>query len=131
MYNEINVPIFDKFGSPVHDAYGRQKMRRGKAKTGEANAYQEAVTWLCKTAKKPPDFLPKHMVIIGYRWYLVNDTDCDNMMKVTNDAIAVALGLNDRRFLSVPFGKDIVHSNPRTEVTIYDGDAWDIRVVPR
>lgn len=131
MYNEISIPVRNKFGQVVFGSDGRPKTRPSKAKKPETNAYQAEVTWLCKTAKRPPGFQPKHIIIIGYRWYLTNDMDCDNMMKATNDAIAVALGLNDKRFLSVPFGKDIVHSNPRTEITIYDGDLWDIMVVPR
>lgn len=130
MYKEISVPVKDKFGRPVFGPDGRQKVRRGKAKTSDANTFQDGVTWICKAAR-PSSFQPQHMVIVGYRWYLVNDMDCDNMMKATNDAVAVALGLDDNRFLSVPFGKDIVHSNPRTEVTIYDGDVWDIRVIQR
>lgn len=127
MYKEINVPVFDRFGSPIHDSYGRQKMRRGKAKTSEANVFQSGVTLICKAAR-PSSFKPKHMVIVAYRYYLVKDMDCDNMMKASNDAIARALGLDDKRFLTLPFGKDIVHSNPRMVVTVYDADYYRIKV---
>lgn len=127
MYKEISVPVKDRFGLPVHDSYGRQKFRRGKAKTSEVNVYQSDVTRICKAAR-PPSFMPKHMIIVAYRYYLINDMDCDNMMKTSNDAIATALGFDDKRFLTLAYGKDIVHSNPHMSVYVYDADFYRIKI---
>jgi hypothetical protein len=72
---------------------------RGRViKAPGVEAYQLLVTSLVRRAR-PSDWVPSPQLRILYDFYLKRDMDCDNAMKAMNDAIAVALDVNDRIFL--------------------------------
>jgi len=107
----------------TNHAYNIVTLRRGSvpfrtlAKTDEAVAYQTAAK-LIVAAAKPSGWQPAAQIRLNYRIYLVHRQDADNSLKLLNDAIARALGVNDDRFLPSVESKEIVKSNPRVEVTI-------------
>lgn len=124
---------FEVPGQPVswnHMYVAVRNRPRALVKTRDAVAYQDTVQILCKAAR-PSSFHPQHTVYVGYRFFLVKDVDCDNLMKATNDAVARALGLDDRYFFPLALGKDIVYSNPRTVISLWDADTWQVTMVPR
>jgi Holliday junction resolvase RusA-like endonuclease len=69
-------------------------------KAPDVERYQANVTMQMRAAKpsawKPPQ---RGWIRIAYAFYLSSDIDCDNAMKALNDAIALALGVNDKKFL--------------------------------
>lgn len=80
----------------VNHLYGQHGGRRFKAAGVEA--YQVLVSHVVKLAR-PRDWVPAGDVRIEYAFYLNRPADCDNLAKALNDAIAAALGVNDRTFL--------------------------------
>lgn len=69
----------------------------------------------------PPEYHPKSgfgFIVLNYYFYLGREADGDNLMKVINDAIAIALGVDDRMFLSRAQGKVVGVKDPRVEVYI-------------
>ena len=79
--------------------------------------YQAGVTYIVKTAR-PSGWKPARRVRLLYTYHLTRDADCDNLKKAMNDAIASALGVNDRIFLATDVSKEIVKANPRVEVEV-------------
>ena len=91
---------------------------RTLAKTDEAIAYQQA-TRLLVGAAKPSGWQPGKQVRLVYRLYLARRQDADNSLKMLNDAVATALGINDDRFLPCVESKEIVPADEaRVEVDI-------------
>lgn len=87
-------------------------------KTAEAEAYQQGVALLVRTAR-PSGWLADDQVVVEYRFYLWDDADCTNLIKVIEDAIFPALGINDSRALPRAMHKEIVSkAEARVEVTI-------------
>lgn len=72
--------------------------RRTIIKTDEAKAYTELAAWRAKAAC-PPGWRPTGLVVIEFTYYLGADIDCDNVMKLIDDGIEDATGVNDRWFL--------------------------------
>lgn len=81
---------------------GYKHGKRGKylsiIKTPAAEAYQAGAVLIIRSAK-PSGWAPKGQVRIHYYLYLGRDMDCDNTMKLINDAIQEATGVDDMRFL--------------------------------
>ena len=126
-YRQRVVAVKDKWGQAVLSASGKQKMRPGQYKTEEAIEYQKGVQLACQAAK-PSKFDPEQ-VIIAYDFVLARDIDCDNAMKMTNDAIARALGLDDRHFFPVVRSKFAGSRTPEVLITIYDRAEWKVEIV--
>jgi len=68
---------------------------------------------------------PKHgwkwdggQVICFYNFFLTRDIDCTNIIKVVEDSIFPALGIDDKWALPRAMSKELVKVNPRVEVTI-------------
>lgn len=85
------------------------------AKVPRVATYQAGVVPVIRTAK-PSGWRPEGQIRITYDFFLVRDADCDNMLKILNDAISVALDINDRMFLPCVRSKSIDKKNPRVEV---------------
>lgn len=115
--------VTDKFGQPVFNDQMQQKTISRQFKTDEARAYQDGVQMIVKAAK-PGDFNPKHQIIVGYQFHLARSMDCDNIMKMMNDALAKALGVNDSRFLPVTLMKQIGCKVPSVTVLVFDAVYW-------
>jgi len=87
-------------------------------KTAEAEAYQQGVALLVRTAR-PSYWKQQGQVICEYRFYLWDDADCTNLIKVIEDGIFPALDINDSWALPRAISKEIVpKSEARVEVTI-------------
>jgi len=87
-------------------------------KTTEAAAYQMGAALLVRTAR-PSGWHQQGQVICEYRFWISRDADCTNMIKVIEDAIFPALGINDSWALPRAMSKEIVkRGEERVEVTI-------------
>jgi Holliday junction resolvase RusA-like endonuclease len=65
--------------------------------------------------------MPTGQVRISYAFYMNRDADCDNLLKALNDAIAAALGFNDRIVLPCVRSKTkVATKDERIEVVIGD-----------
>ena len=104
------------------------KSVRIQVKTDEANLYQSQLTMVARAAK-PSDFNPPNGIIVAYDMFLGRDLDADNVMKAVNDALAIALGVNDKRFLPVTLSKTHGNREPMLLVRVYDSYAWTTEVV--
>lgn len=104
------------------------KTVRIQVKTDEANLYQSQLTMIAR-ASRPASFQPQNQIIVAYDMYLGRDLDADNAMKAVNDALAVALGVNDKRFLPVCNHKTHGHKNPEIIIHVYDRDYWITSIV--
>lgn len=102
-------------------AYRPRKNGKGLApslvKADNVETYQAGVTYIVRAAK-PSGWKPGRRVRLLYRYYLNRDADCDNLKKAMNDAIAVALGVNDKAFLATDVLKEIDRVRPRVEVEV-------------
>lgn len=115
-------------------ATGEAYTRMGIAKLSSVTDYQTAVVQLTRTAM-PSRWRPAgDWVRVTYRFFLKRSIDFDNAMKALNDAIALAIGVNDRRFLPCVISASIdpKESNPRVEVGIADepSDSPSSRAAP-
>ncbi len=90
-------------------------------KTSEATRFQSDAR-LIISAAKPSKWKPAEQVRIYYRFYLKRDVDCDNVMKLLNDTIEKATGVDDKRYLPCVISKEIVRKpqDARVEVVIED-----------
>lgn len=79
-------------------ADGRQQEYRTLVKKDRVKKYQDDAIMVIKTTK-PSRWKPEGMIRVIWTVYLARDVDCDNLQKAIHDAIEVATGINDRRFL--------------------------------
>lgn len=97
---------------------------RSVRKANGVESYQVAATLIAKAAR-PSDWEPAERIRVIYRFFLKRDIDCDNALKALNDAIAKAIGTDDKRFLpyveAKTVGKDI---DPGVAVTLMNEDVW-------
>jgi len=69
----------------------------------------------------PPPYRPKDgmgFITLSFSFYLGGEADTDNLMKILDDAVAIALGVNDRTFLSRAMHKQTGVKQPRVEIEI-------------
>jgi hypothetical protein len=118
--------VKDKFGQTILTVSGKPKTRPMQYKTEEALEYQKGVQLACQAAK-PSAFRPEQ-VIIAYDFVLARDIDCDNVIKMTNDAIARALGLDDKHFFPVVRSKVAGSKAPEVMISIYDRSVWRVEI---
>lgn len=113
---------FEVRGQPptVNHLYVR-KRGGGVAKAPGVEAYQTAVFYLCRDARPSgwrPD--PTHQIRIMFSFFLGRDADCDNLLKSIQDAVALALGINDRMFIPCVISKETGCKDPYTKIEIYE-----------
>ena len=88
-------------------------------KTEEAATYQALAALYTKTARPSGWTWDGGQVIVEYRFYLARDADCTNLIKVIEDAVFPALGINDKYALPRAMSKELVKpADARVEVTI-------------
>lgn len=103
---------------------GRGYRRSGIAypkmvKTAQAEAYQQGVALLVRTARPSDWHWNDRFVVCEYRFYLCDDADCTNLIKTIEDGIFPALGINDTWALPRAMSKELVSRKlARVEVTI-------------
>lgn len=94
-------------------------------KNAQAQAYQAGAALVVGAARPSGWVWLGGFLRLTYRFYLVRDADCDNLLKILNDAIAAKIGVNDRWFLPMVMSKRTVarEADARVEVTvIQEGD---------
>jgi len=96
---------------------------RSMAKEDGVETYQTLAGLLVKTTipSSWKHFLQSDstsQIRVKYWFHLGHDTDCSNMFKALEDAIARAMGVNDSRFLPCAAGKDSGNKEPWTSVEI-------------
>ena len=128
-YRMRKANVLGKFGQPVIGDDLRQKTVSRLFKTDEARTYQDGVQLIARAAK-PTAFNPQHQIIVSYQFHMARATDADNAMKMLNDAIAKALGVNDARFLPVTLTLESGCKDPYVSIFIYDADHWSSEVRP-
>lgn len=101
--------------------------QRGIRKTPEAEAFQHGVQMIAQAANTLR-FDKNLRVLVAYEFALQNDIDCDNLLKLLNDALSKAIGLNDRHFMPVVMSKTIRNAQPFTRVTVYDASKWRVSI---
>lgn len=90
-----------------------------------ASSYQESAG-LITSASKPSGWKwSGGFIRLVYRFYLHRDADCDNLLKVLNDAISAKIDVNDKWFLPMVMSKKIVTTKEaRVEVVVVqEGDS--------
>jgi Holliday junction resolvase RusA-like endonuclease len=93
-------------------------MAHGKIyKKAGVERYQTDVAWIVK-ATKPSGPPPAGMIRLRYRFFLDRDSDVDNLQKAITDAIATALGVNDRMFVADVACKHVGVKQPYVQVLI-------------
>ena len=127
-YRQRVVTVRDKFGAVVHTAKGKPVTRGGIYKTEDAKVWQDGVRLIARTMK-PTGFAPAEVIVV-YDFILARDIDCDNVKKMANDAIAEALGINDRHFYTADINKVTGSKDPHMVVTVYDRSQYRLEVVP-
>lgn len=96
-------------------------------KDSQATSYQEAAALITSTARPSGWQWEGGFIRLVYRFYLHRDADCDNLLKVLNDAISAKIDVNDRWFLPMVMSKKIVPpGEARVEVLIVQegDDEW-------
>lgn len=93
-------------------------------KNSQAEAYQQGAALIVGVAKPSGWRWQGGYLRLVYRFYLARDADCDNLLKILNDAIARKIDVNDRWFLPMVMSKRVVKdADARVEVTvIQEGD---------
>jgi hypothetical protein len=88
-------------------------------KTAEAEAYQQGVALLVRTARPSGWHWNDRFVVCEYTFFLWDDADCTNLIKVIEDGIFPALGINDTWALPRAMAKHHVpKAQARVEVNI-------------
>jgi Holliday junction resolvase RusA-like endonuclease len=101
----------------VNHMYARTRAG-GVRKSSGVEAYQAGVTLIARTSRPSGWKYDFGFVRLEYEFRLKRDIDCDNLLKALNDAIAVALEMNDRFFLPCVKSKEIGVKDPDVRVTV-------------
>jgi Holliday junction resolvase RusA-like endonuclease len=72
---------------------------------------------IIRTAR-PSHWVPPDLIRVDYRLFLSRDMDWDNVFKIVNDALKLALDVDDNRFYPTPISKEIDLKNPRVWLAI-------------
>jgi hypothetical protein len=119
-YRMGRMPV-KRRGVAVLNADGAQKTIHRPVMTDAGAIWKRDVQLLVQSAK-PSKFKPTGQIRVIVDLYLSHDMDDDNAMKLTRDAAAKALGLDDIQFLVCTRTKEIVsdHRHARVELTFDD-----------
>lgn len=109
----------------VNHAYRPIRTKNGTmslAKSSEALAYQVGAAYIVKVAR-PSGWVAARRVRITYRmWFNREGRDASNAIKLLEDAIAEALGVNDKTFIPCVELVEVDKFNPRVELTIENAE---------
>lgn len=88
-------------------------------KTPEAEAYQQGAAYIVRTARPSDWRWDGQQIVVEYRFFLSRDADCTNLIKVIEDAVFPAIGVDDKYALPRAMSKELVRpAEARVEVTI-------------
>lgn len=82
-------------------------------------SYQNDVALLCRAAR-PSGFAPTGQFRVRYEFNLKRDADCDNLIKMIQDGLQTALGVNDKWMLPCVTSKTTGNKEPWTDIEIDD-----------
>lgn len=93
-------------------------------------AYQNDVSLIARNAR-PSWFAPTGQIRVRYSFHLKRDADCDNLIKMLQDAIASALGVNDRWMLPCVAQKTTGNKQPWTDIEVEEceSDSQEPRIL--
>ena len=113
-------PISGNHATKIGRGYRRGGISYAKiVKTPEAEAYQQGIAYIVRTSKPRDWHGNDRFVVCEYYFYLWDDLDCTNAIKVIEDGIFPALGINDRWALPRAMEKHHVSkAEARVEVII-------------
>lgn len=102
---------------------GKKGTYRSFAKADGVEEYQSIASMIVKLAmpKSWKTYLQLNsssQIRVKYWFHLGNDTDCSNAFKALEDAIAFAMGVNDKRFLPCAAGKDVGNKEPCVDIEV-------------
>ena len=117
LYKIATGVVKDKHGRPVLGPDGKAQRYRRMVKHDGVEQYQNLVGWIVKGAR-PKGWEASNRLRIRYWFFLKRDMDCDNALKALNDAIAKAIGVNDKIFLPCVQDKTIGNKEPYVKVEI-------------
>lgn len=122
-YKPVILPRKDRSGRAIFDDSGRRVTRIGMAKQKDVVAYQTDVVRLTRVSK-PSGWRPSGSWIrVRYHFFLKRQIDTDNALKALNDALAMAIDVNDKLFLPCVWPPPSISKNekyPRVEIEIDD-----------
>lgn len=81
-------------------------------------SYQLVVSTLTRRALGTASLPSMGPIRLRYWFYVNRDIDCDNAMKALNDAIAIGLGVDDKRFLPCVVEKHTKIKEPHVVIEI-------------
>jgi len=127
----LNPWVVEIPGQPisVNHLYRQTLVRRGDRtvralrKDDGVENYQVLASMCTKMAVPKPwkEYLagsPKEYIRMRYWFFLNHDMDCSNAFKALEDAIAHALGINDKRFLPCAVAKTTGNKEPYVKVEV-------------
>lgn len=121
-YKPVIFPRKDSTGRQIFDASGRTITRIGMTKKKDVADYQTGVVRLTRVSR-PSGWQPSgEQIRVTYQFFLKRRIDCDNAMKALNDALAMAIGVDDDLFMPCVLSKQVdgKEKNPRVVVEIDD-----------
>lgn len=98
------------------------------AKKDAVIKWQQDATLIIRAAK-PSGWAPEWPIRVFYWFYLSRDIDCDNIMKAVNDAIEMATGVDDMRYLPCVVMKKVV-PKPEARIVVQIEDPGSPSVAP-
>ena len=102
--------------------------RRGaRILTADAAAFRNAAILVVRTAARQQGFIvppKKSLALTLYFFFARNNRDGDNAVKILQDAIAEALGFNDKRIVRWCIEKRVDKHHPHTDVVLSVLEEW-------
>lgn len=81
---------------------GRGRNHAGRRRSEECLAWQAYVGWTCKKSRLTRDLAARGKFTVEMEFYQLRaNSDADNFIKATLDALAGALGINDKQITTV------------------------------
>lgn len=121
-YRPVKLHKKDQFGRPMYTPDGRAVTRIGMAKETNVAEYQTGAAWEVRATRPSGWQHGGGWIRISYCFWLLRRVDCDNAMKALNDAVALAIGVDDFFFLPCVTSKSVnsKEPDPRVELVIED-----------
>lgn len=112
---EFTIP-----GQPpsVNHMYHVVRGTRRLAKIKDVENYQAYATMIARTAKPSGWKYDGGFIRLRYWFEVSRDIDCDNALKALNDAIAIALDVNDRNILPCVIDKVVKSKTPNVRIEV-------------
>lgn len=115
-YRTGKMPV-KRRGTQMHNTDGSPRYIHRPVMTPEGQQWKNDVLLLVRAAK-PSAFKPTGQIRLIVDLYLSHDMDDDNALKLTRDAAAQAMGVDDIRFLSCTRVKEIVDDPRKAHVRL-------------